>query len=136
MATSPRENVIGKARVKAKPVPTNARRKPKQQSNNDGAKSKKRRPVTAWNSDTMSSDSSDDEENDSPKSSSSSKRVRTGTPSKPFRQEPVVPNGLRKLPKGYVYDTEIHQSSLMNLSINPTLTGEYMEHLRYVASLL
>ncbi|GJJ76631.1 hypothetical protein EMPS_08990 [Entomortierella parvispora] len=119
-----------KARIKAKPVPTNARRKPKQQSSGDGAKSKKRRPVTAWNSDTMSSDSSDDDDNDSPKSSSSSKRVRTGTPSKPLRQEPVVPNGLRKLPKGYVYDTEIHQSSLMNLSINPTQTGEYMEHLR------
>jgi hypothetical protein len=121
-----------RARIKARPpVATNARRKPKQPSSGDG-KSKKRRPVTTWNSDTMSSDSSDEDENGSPRSSSSSKRVRTGTPSKPSRPEPVVPNGLKKLPKGYVYDTEIHQSSLMNLSINPSQTGEYMEHLRYV----
>lgn len=43
-----------------------------------------------------------------------------------------MPNGLKKLPKGYVYDTEINQSALMNLSINPSQTGEFMAHLRYI----
>jgi len=44
----------------------------------------------------------------------------------------TIPNGLKKLPKGYVYDTEINQSTLMHLSINPSQTGEFIEHLRQV----
>ncbi|KAF9421213.1 Protein phosphatase 1L [Podila epigama] len=45
-------------------------------------------------------------------------------------QNDTIPNGLKKLPKGYVYDTEIYQNSLMRLSVNPSQTGEYMEHLK------
>lgn len=100
----------------------------------------------------MSSGSSDDEDTDSKPSSSrngnntsgndhksllSSKRARTGSPSSnssrgrgPSKQD-IIPNGLKKLPKGYVYDTDINQSALMNLSINPLQTGEFIQHLRY-----
>ncbi|KAF9352529.1 Protein phosphatase 1L [Mortierella sp. AD094] len=94
------------------------------------SKQKKRKQVTAWDSDSMSSGSSDDEMGKlSNGNSKSSKRARTGSPSSsssrsktPAKQE--LPNGLKKLPKGYVYDTEINQSALMGLSINPSQTGE------------
>ncbi|KAF9998595.1 Protein phosphatase 1L [Entomortierella chlamydospora] len=69
-------------------------------------------------------------------SETSAKRIRTGSPSSstssaklPGRRN-SIPNGLKKLPKGYVYDTEINQSALMRLSVNPSLTGEYMRHLK------
>ncbi|KAG0052276.1 hypothetical protein BGZ83_002782 [Gryganskiella cystojenkinii] len=119
-------------RVKATPVIPNARRKLKPTtasgSSNNGdasAKSKKRRTVTAYNSDTLSSDSSDDDA-----SPNSSKRVRTGTPTKPVRPELMIPNGLKKLPKGYVYDTDVHQASLKNLLVDSEQTGEFMEQLK------
>ncbi|KAF9436741.1 hypothetical protein BGZ76_003098 [Entomortierella beljakovae] len=110
---------------------TEARRKA---ASSSSSKQKKRKTVTAWDSDdSMSSDSSDDENGDG--NSKSYKRARTGSPSSsssrsktPAKYEP--PNGLKKLPKGYVYDTEINQSALMGLSINPSQTGEFMEHLR------
>ncbi|KAG0044011.1 hypothetical protein BGZ83_010746 [Gryganskiella cystojenkinii] len=44
----------------------------------------------------------------------------------------AMPNGLRKLPKGYVYDTEINQSALMEYSVNPSQTGDFMQHLKGV----
>lgn len=111
-----------------------------------------KRTVSGWSSSgSMSSGSSDDEDTDSKPSSSrngnntsndhksllSSKRARTGSPSSnssrgrgPAKQD-IVPNGLKKLPKGYVYDTDINQSALMNLSIDPLQTGEFIQHLRY-----
>ncbi|KAI1314370.1 Protein phosphatase 1L [Mortierella claussenii] len=90
-------------------------------------------------------DDDDDDETDGALSNghskSHSKRARTSSPGSsssrsrtPAKTE--VPNGLKKLPKGYVYDTEINQSSLMNLSINPSQTGEYMEHLKQVLLIL
>ncbi|KAG0337849.1 Protein phosphatase 1L [Podila humilis] len=69
------------------------------------------------------------------KSFQSFKRARTGSPSsnssrgKTTSRHDILPNGLKKLPKGYVYDTEINQSALMNLSIDPLQTGEYIQHL-------
>ncbi|KAG0092507.1 Protein phosphatase 1L [Podila epicladia] len=109
-----------------------------------------KRTVSGWSSGSMSSGSSDDEDTDSKPSSSrngnntsgndhksllSSKRARTGSPSSnssrgrgPSKQD-IIPNGLKKLPKGYVYDTDINQSALMNLSINPLQTGEFIQHL-------
>ncbi|KAF9173711.1 Protein phosphatase 1L [Mortierella sp. AD010] len=94
------------------------------------SKQKKRKQAVGWDSDSMSSGSSDDEMRKLPNGNSkSSKRARTGSPSSsssrsktPAKQE--LPNGLKKLPKGYVYDTEINQSALMGLSINPSQTGE------------
>ncbi|KAF9110912.1 Protein phosphatase 1L [Mortierella sp. AM989] len=104
-----------------------ARRK---SASTSSSKQKKRKPATAWDSDSMSSDSSDDDMGKSSNGNSKiSKRARTGSPSSsssrsktPAKQE--LPNGLKKLPKGYVYDTEINQSALMGLSINPSQTGE------------
>ncbi|KAG0261777.1 Protein phosphatase 1L [Mortierella polycephala] len=119
--------------VKSKVV-TNARRKPKQIGGaeepklSDGPKPKKRKLLESWDSDTMSSGTSDDDY-DMPVS----KRGRAGSPGSSSRRKPAVkevPNGLKKLPKGYVYDTDINQSALMNLSINPSQTGEFMEHLK------
>ncbi|KAF9899095.1 hypothetical protein BX616_003286 [Lobosporangium transversale] len=104
---------------------------------------KKRKPV-APSSDTSDSDSMEEDYNDDEDRSSngyskpSSKRVRTDSP--PMQQKILakqdMPNGLKKLPKGYVYDTDINQSALMNLSINPTQTGEFMEHLKGQQALL
>lgn len=131
-----------KARVKA--PTTNAKRKQKL-SSDASIKSKKRKPIGGWASDTLSSGSSDDDSmvsadtdrktngrtrrksiTDTKKGSSSS----TTTRPKPPARKDSIPNGLKKLPKGYVYDTEINQSALMNLSVNPSQTGEYMQHLK------
>ncbi|KAG0318844.1 hypothetical protein BGZ99_005433 [Dissophora globulifera] len=122
---------------------TNPRRKPK--SNGSAPKSKKRK-TSAWDSDSMSSANSENEgegdedgdsedsdggSQDNSRSNSVSKRVRKGSPhTKAKPAKPEMPNGLRKLPKGYVYDTEIHQAALMNLSVNPSQTGEFMELLK------
>ncbi|KAF9154898.1 hypothetical protein BG015_011681 [Linnemannia schmuckeri] len=131
-----------KARVKA--PTTNAKRKQKL-SSDTSIKSKKRKPITGWASDTLSSGSSDD---DSMVSAATARKTngqtrqkstidtRKGSPSstitrpKPPVRKDSIPNGLKKLPKGYVYDTEINQSALMNLSVNPSQTGEYMQHLK------
>ncbi|KAF9181079.1 Protein phosphatase 1L [Haplosporangium sp. Z 767] len=134
-ALEPAEDVDSDASdaAKSKTV-TNARRKPKQAGSveepklRDGPKPKKRKLVESWDSDTMSSGTSDDDY-DLPVS----KRGRAGSPGSSSRLKPAVkevPNGLKKLPKGYVYDTDINQSALMNLSINPSQTGEFMEHLK------
>ncbi|KAF9340150.1 Protein phosphatase 1L [Linnemannia elongata] len=131
-----------KARVKA--PTTNTKRKQKL-SSDTSIKSKKRKPISGWASDTLSSGSSDDDSmvsadtdrqtngrtrrkstTDTRKGSSSS---NTSRPKPPARKD-SIPNGLKKLPKGYVYDTEINQSALMNLSVNPSQTGEYMQHLK------
>ncbi|KAF9941970.1 hypothetical protein BGZ65_000311 [Modicella reniformis] len=127
-----------------------AKRKLKQQAvavGEQGSKKIKKRAVSGWGSDTLSSDSSDDDSQkrssngrrrrqassgsgskrsreDSPSSSTSSTRPKT-----PARRN-SIPTGLKKLPKGYVYDTEFNQAALMNLSVNPSQTGEYMRHLR------
>ncbi|KAG0207930.1 Protein phosphatase 1L [Mortierella sp. NVP41] len=121
---------------KPKAPVTNSRRKPKRSTNGESSTHTKRRTME-WDSDTMSSDSSDDDgnyrsSNGHSGSPSSSKRARTGSPNSGSTRSKVkeVPNGLKKLPKGYVYDTEINQSALMNLSINPSQTGEFMAHLR------
>lgn len=78
----------------------------------------------------MSSEGSDD---DSQEQSSYSRRRQTSSKRSqekaPARRD-SIPNGLKKLPKGYVYDTEFNQAALMNLSVNPSQTGEYMRHLR------
>ncbi|KAF8942101.1 Protein phosphatase 1L [Haplosporangium gracile] len=122
---------------KPKAPVTNARRKVKRSTNGESSTHTKRRIVTAWDSDTMSSDSSDEDGNHKASngqsgSPSSSKRARTGSPNSGSTRSKAkeMPNGLKKLPKGYVYDTEINQSALMNLSINPSQTGEFMAHLR------
>ncbi|KAF9201075.1 Protein phosphatase 1L [Haplosporangium sp. Z 27] len=90
------------------------------------SKQKKRKPVATWDSDSMSSESSDEDAGKSSNNSKSSKRARTGSPSSSSSRSktPAIPNGLKKLPKGYVYDTEINQAALMGLSINPSQTGE------------
>ncbi|KAF9280412.1 Protein phosphatase 1L [Linnemannia elongata] len=126
-----------KKNSKPKAPVTNARRKVKRSTNGESSSQAKRRTVAAWDSDTMSSDSSDEDGNHKSSngqsgSPSSSKRARTGSPHSGSMRSKVkeVPNGLKKLPKGYVYDTEINQSALMNLSINPSQTGEFMAHLR------
>ncbi|KAF9934977.1 Protein phosphatase 1L [Linnemannia zychae] len=110
-------------------------------------KSKKRKPTSGSASDTLSSASSDDDDSmfsietdRRPNSRTRQKSTTTDTkkgasksttarPAAPVRKD-SIPNGLKKLPKGYVYDTEINQSALMNLSINPSQTGEYMQHLK------
>ncbi|KAF9570124.1 Protein phosphatase 1L [Mortierella alpina] len=130
----------GSSSMKGKALVTNPRRKPKQPAAT-GVPKKRPTISSSWGSDTMSSASSDDEDTISMSGRSpSSKRVRTGSPSSnstrqkaPQRLE--VPNGLKKLPKGYVYDTEHNQAALMNLSIDPNQTGEYMELLRGQAAL-
>ncbi|KAF9921326.1 Protein phosphatase 1L [Linnemannia zychae] len=125
-----------KKSTKPKAPVTNPRRKPKRSTNGEGSTHTKRRTVVAWDSDTMSSDSSDDDNQRSSNghsgSPSSSKRARTDSPHSGSTRPKIkeVPNGLKKLPKGYVYDTEINQSALMNLSINPSQTGEFITHLR------
>lgn len=131
-----------KARVKA-PV-TNTKRKQKLSSDTP-IKSKKRKPVSGWASDTLSSGSSDDDsmisadtdrKTNGQTRQKSTREARNGSPSssttrpKPPIRKDSIPNGLKKLPKGYVYDTEINQSALMNLSVNPSQTGEYMQHLK------
>ncbi|KAI1316276.1 Protein phosphatase 1L [Mortierella claussenii] len=116
-----------------------------------GGRGNKRKPVSGW-SDTLSSDSSEDDtrqhasvgrrkinhtHNNQQVSASATKRTRIGSPTArsssrqkvPARRD-SIPNGLKKLPKGYVYDTEINQAALMRLSVNPSQTGEYMRHLR------
>jgi len=121
--------------MKGKALVTNPRRKPKQLAPT-GVPKKRPTISSSWGSDTMSSASSDDDDTISMSGRSpSSKRVRTGSPgSSTARQKAPqrleVPNGLKKLPKGYVYDTEHNQAALMNLSIDPNQTGEYMELLR------
>jgi hypothetical protein len=63
----------------------------------------------------------------------SSKRVRTGSPSTSSRPKALkqgIPNGLKKLPKGYVYDTDVNRAALMDLSVDPTQTGEFIELLK------
>ncbi|KAF9392438.1 Protein phosphatase 1L [Podila verticillata] len=132
-------------RVIQRTVPT--RRKP------TGTVKRKKKPLSTWESDSLSSDgslssgSSDDEVDHRHKlvksnnssgrylDSSSSKRTRAGSSasstSSPDQMD-TIPNGLKKLPKGYVYDTEINQSTLMHLSINPSQTGEFIEHLRNI----
>ncbi|KAF8946296.1 hypothetical protein BGZ47_000903 [Haplosporangium gracile] len=131
-----------KARVKA--PATNTKRKQKL-SSDTSIKSKKRKPITGWASDTLSSGSSDDDSMisaDTDRKTNGRARqkstadTRKGSPSsittrpKPLGTKDSIPNGLKKLPKGYVYDTEINQSALMNLSVNPSQTGEYMQHLK------
>ncbi|KAG0271295.1 Protein phosphatase 1L [Linnemannia exigua] len=109
---------------------------------------KKRKPITGWASDTLSSGSSDDDDdsmvsvetnrksNGRTRQRSTDASTRRGSPSsastrpKPPVRKDSIPNGLKKLPKGYVYDTEINQSALMNLSVNPSQTGEFMQHLK------
>ncbi|KAF9581236.1 Protein phosphatase 1L [Lunasporangiospora selenospora] len=122
-------------------------------------KRKKKTPLSpGWGSDTLSSDSSDEEDTPQNMSRSSygrgsssnhsyynssapgSKRTRTGSPDagpsgsstrgRPPGRRDSIPNGLKKLPKGYVYDMEINQAALMHLSVNPSQTGEYMQHLK------
>ncbi|KAG0293053.1 Protein phosphatase 1L [Linnemannia gamsii] len=131
-----------KARIKA--PATNTKRKQKL-SSDTSMKSKKRKPVSGWASDTLSSGSSDDDsmvsadtdrKTDSRTRQKSTRETRKGSPSsattrlKPPVKKESIPNGLKKLPKGYVYDTEINQSALMNLSVNPSQTGEFMQHLK------
>lgn len=101
------------------------------------AKQVKRRTVRAMSSDSTITDSSDEDIRKrmaGVSSLSSPKRVRTGSPGSSSRPKtPLgqgIPNGLKKLPKGYVYDTDIDQAALMDLSINPSQTGEFIEHLK------
>ncbi|KAF9918527.1 Protein phosphatase 1L [Lobosporangium transversale] len=134
---------------------SNAKRKTKEPTSNETSqgtsRNNKRKSVSGW-SDTLSSDSSEDDtrpytsrsrsnsknhHNNHKQSLASSKRTRTGSPnittssrSKAPERKNSIPNGLKKLPKGYVYDTEINQAALMKLSINPSQTGEYMRHLK------
>ncbi|KAF9128623.1 Protein phosphatase 1L [Mortierella sp. 14UC] len=132
-----------KARPKAQP--SNTKRKQKL-SSDASTKPKKRKPETGSASDTLSSGSSDDDSmvsvetdrksNGRNRQKSTDTNARRGSPSSastrsklPVRKD-SIPNGLRKLPKGYVYDTEINQSALMHLSVNPSQTGEYMQHLK------
>ncbi|KAG0264215.1 Protein phosphatase 1L [Mortierella polycephala] len=94
---------------------------------------KKRKITSGWESDTLSSDSSEDESVSSSRQHTKRRNHNNQKPS-PAAKIPTrrgsIPNGLKKLPKGYVYDTEINQAALMKLSINPSQTGEYMQHLR------
>ncbi|KAG0218667.1 hypothetical protein BGX33_006421 [Mortierella sp. NVP41] len=134
-----------KARTKTQTSTTKRKQKP---SSETPIVSKKRKPASGWASDTLSSGSSDDD--DSMVSAESDRKTNgrtrqksttdtangkgspssaTGRPKPPARKD-SIPNGLKKLPKGYVYDTEINQSALMNLSVNPSQTGEYMQHLK------
>ncbi|KAG0201569.1 hypothetical protein BGX28_005659 [Mortierella sp. GBA30] len=127
-------------RSKGKVLMTNPRRKPKQPTSDEPSKKRPPPESSSWGSD-MSSPSSDDDDTASLNGRApSSKRARRGSPgSTSSRQKasmrPEVPNGLKKLPKGYVYDTEHNQAALMKLSIDPEQTGEYMEHLRGQAAL-
>ncbi|KAG0370862.1 Protein phosphatase 1L [Gamsiella multidivaricata] len=156
IVTAPRKDVSkGKAVAKPKPKATSSNTKRKAQpsgSRGAGNSNKKRKPVSGWESDTLSSGSSDDDtrQNGSSsrhntsnhnhrhqQSSSGSKRTRAYSPNSssssrakaPIRRN-SIPNGLKKLPKGYVYDTEFNQAALMNLSVNPSQTGEYMRLLK------
>ncbi|KAF9365902.1 hypothetical protein BGX34_007710 [Mortierella sp. NVP85] len=99
------------------------------------AKPMKRKTVRAMSSDSTITDSSDDESRNRKGISgvTSSKRVRTGSPSTSSRPKALkgVPNGLKKLPKGYVYDTDVNRAALMDLSVDPTQTGEFIELLKY-----
>ncbi|KAG0088605.1 Protein phosphatase 1L [Podila epicladia] len=141
--SEPRTHPRTRPRAIQRTAPT--RRKP------TGIVKRKKKPVSTWGSDSLSSDgslssgSSDDEVDHRHKlvksnngrylDSSSAKRTRAGSSasssSSPDQMD-TIPNGLKKLPKGYVYDTEINQSTLMHLSINPSQTGEFIEHLRNI----
>ncbi|KAG0267057.1 hypothetical protein DFQ27_009204 [Actinomortierella ambigua] len=112
----------------------------------EARKKRKTVSVSGWQSDSSNGDSEGDSRakrrsgssgSRSGNSSSSAKRVRASSPPPKSKSKEKVPppNGLKPLPKGYVYDTEINQSSLMNLSINPEQTGEFIEHLRDKAAL-
>ncbi|KAF9900497.1 Protein phosphatase 1L [Linnemannia zychae] len=134
-------------RPKARPKAQLSNSKRKQKLSSDtSTKTKKRKPETGSASDTLSSGSSDDDSmisvetdrksNGRSRQKSIDTSTRRGSPSsastrtKPPVRKDSIPNGLKKLPKGYVYDTEINQSALMNLSVNPSQTGEYMQHLK------
>ncbi|KAG0223063.1 hypothetical protein BGX31_008726 [Mortierella sp. GBA43] len=95
----------------------------------------KRKTVRAMSSDSTITDSSDEDIRKRTGLSSllSSKRVRTGSPSSSRSKShlgPEIPNGLKKLPKGYVYDTDVGGAALMDLSVNPAQTGEFIERLK------
>ncbi|KAG0351278.1 Protein phosphatase 1L [Podila minutissima] len=141
--SEPRAHPRTRPRAIQRTAPT--RRKP------TGTVKRKKKPLSTWGSDSLSSDgslssgSSDDEVDHRHKlvkpnngrylDSSSAKRTRAGSSASSSSspdQIDTIPNGLKKLPKGYVYDTEINQSTLMHLSINPSQTGEFIEHLRNI----
>ncbi|KAG0223039.1 hypothetical protein BGW41_005755, partial [Actinomortierella wolfii] len=112
---------IEEARKKRKSVSTPGSQSDSSIGDSDGDSRSKRRSVPSG----------------SRSASTSAKRVRTSSPPPKAKAKEKVapPNGLKPLPKGYVYDTEINQSALMNLSINPEQTGEFIEHLRDKAAL-
>ncbi|KAF9275596.1 hypothetical protein BGZ68_010660, partial [Mortierella alpina] len=101
-------------------------------------RSTKRKLFSGWSSDSLSSCNSGEDEVHSSmhlqqrrtaKAARSKSRAPTGPPDRTKKQD-TLPNGLKKLPKGYVYDTELNQAALMSISVNPSQTGEYMQHLK------
>ncbi|KAG0239653.1 hypothetical protein BGX31_002582 [Mortierella sp. GBA43] len=103
-------------------------RSKRSKSDRSNPKQVKRKTVRAMSTDSTITDSSD-EDNRRHSNLSSSKRVRIASPSSSSRSK-GIPNGLKKLPKGYVYDTDVDGATLMDLSVNPSQTGEFIEHLK------
>ncbi|KAG0319063.1 Protein phosphatase 1L [Dissophora globulifera] len=151
------QSAASKARSKSTSTTTtvskNAKRKPRPSTavNSDaGTRRKKRKPISGWRSDTLSSDSSEDDTREhgsngrhhtsnhnhrqttvtSKRNLAGSSLASTSSRSKVITRRDSLPNGLKKLPKGYVYDTEFNQAALMHLSVNPSQTGEYMRQLK------
>ncbi|CAO3575226.1 unnamed protein product [Mortierella alpina] len=119
------------ASLQVKRKPSSATKPGKSSRNN------KRKLFSGWSSDSLSSCNSGEDE--VPQSmhlqqrKAKSTRARTRAPTGPFERadkQDTLPNGLKKLPKGYVYDTELNQAALMSISVNPSQTGEYMQHLK------
>ncbi|KAF9965993.1 hypothetical protein BGZ70_003606 [Mortierella alpina] len=108
-------------------------KKPEKPSRNN-----KRKLYSGWSSDSLiSCNSGEDEVYQSmhleQRKRAKSTRARTRAPtrlSERASKQDALPNGLKKLPKGYVYDTELNQAALMSISVNPSQTGEYMQHLK------
>ncbi|KAF9563539.1 hypothetical protein EC968_004811 [Mortierella alpina] len=116
--------------AKRKPPPIKGPGKPSRNS--------KRKLFPGWSSDSLSSCNSGEDDADqsvhlqqrrTAKSTRARVRAPTGS-SERARKQDSLPNGLKKLPKGYVYDTELNQAALMSISVNPSQTGEYMLHLK------
>ncbi|KAG0196609.1 hypothetical protein BGX28_009946 [Mortierella sp. GBA30] len=120
-----------KVKSRLKTTLTNEKRKPKPSGIESSNRSKKRKPFSGWSSDSLCSGSDEDIQflngRQQLRVTAVSGRAKTVTST---TSKDSLPNGLRKLPKGYVYDTEINQAALMYLSVNPSQTGEYMQHLR------
>ncbi|KAF9982820.1 hypothetical protein BGZ75_005706, partial [Mortierella antarctica] len=126
----------GSARIS---TPLSAKRKPPPTMESGKlSRNNKRKLFSEWSSDSLSScNSGEDEEHQNmhrqQRRTAKSTRARTRAPTGPSgraRKQDTLPNGLKKLPKGYVYDTELNQAALMSISVNPSQTGEYMQHLK------